>query len=164
MSLAQQGYPTGLVTGLIALAQGGVQAGIIMSKTPPKFAKGVIALDGPGTTTSDSIHAMLSRGESVITADATTKYKPLLEAMNSGTFIDKYMPMPNLPDVRSHEDALKATSALSAQKIDYDKIGEALARRINLKQLHVNIDEMGFSKSILSKGNRIESYNDKMKF
>jgi beta-phosphoglucomutase-like phosphatase (HAD superfamily) len=47
MSLAQQGYPAGLASGLIAIAQAAVQAGIIMSKTPPKFAKGVVALDGP---------------------------------------------------------------------------------------------------------------------
>ncbi len=37
----------------------------------PGFATGVIGLQGPGTATSDSILARLSRGESVITARAT---------------------------------------------------------------------------------------------
>ena len=163
MSLAQQGYPTGLVTGLIALAQAGVQAGIIMSKTPPKFAKGVVALNGPGTETSDSIAAYLSKGESVITAKATKQYAPLLKAMNAGTF-HEYMPIPQMPDVSQHADTLRTNSNSAIERLDYEKLGEAFAKKVNLKQLLVNIDEKGFSKSILSKGNRIESYNDKMKF
>lgn len=39
----------------------------------PKFAKGVVALRGPGTGTSDSIWAKLSRGESVI-PDLSTRF------------------------------------------------------------------------------------------
>ncbi|WP_196486430.1 phage tail length tape measure family protein [Burkholderia cepacia] len=39
---------------------------------------------GPGTTTSDSIPAMLSNGEFVINAASTKKYRSLLEAINSG--------------------------------------------------------------------------------
>ena len=163
MSLAQQGYPTGLVTGLIALAQAGVQAGIIMSKTPPKFAKGVVALNGPGNETSDSIAAYLSKGESIITAKATKQYAPLLEAMNAGTF-SNYMPIPQMPDVSQHAEAVRTNSHSAIERLDYERLGEAFAKKVNLKQLLVNIDENGFSKSILSKGNRIESYNDKLKF
>lgn len=37
---------------------------------------------GAGTGTSDSIHAMLSNGESVMTAAATSMYAPVLSAMN----------------------------------------------------------------------------------
>lgn len=50
------------------------------------FKDGVIGLDGPGTSTSDSIHARLSKGESVMTAKETQKYRPYLEAMREGTF------------------------------------------------------------------------------
>ncbi|WP_175735758.1 phage tail length tape measure family protein [Burkholderia ambifaria] len=39
---------------------------------------------GPGTTTSDSIPAMLSNGEFVINATSTKKYRSLLETINSG--------------------------------------------------------------------------------
>lgn len=39
---------------------------------------------GPGTTTSDSIPAMLSNGEFVINAASTRKYRSLLESINSG--------------------------------------------------------------------------------
>ncbi|MCO7335481.1 phage tail length tape measure family protein [Burkholderia multivorans] len=47
------------------------------------FASGG-AISGPGTTTSDSIPAMLSNGEFVINAASTKKYRSLLEAINSG--------------------------------------------------------------------------------
>lgn len=40
---------------------------------------------GPGTSTSDSIPAMLSDGEFVINARSTAIYRPLLEAINSGS-------------------------------------------------------------------------------
>ena len=39
---------------------------------------------GPGTSTSDSIPAMLSNGEYVVNAAATAKHRPLIEAINSG--------------------------------------------------------------------------------
>jgi hypothetical protein len=41
----------------------------------------VIDLQGPGTGTSDSIPARLSRGESVLTAEETRLYRPLLWAI-----------------------------------------------------------------------------------
>lgn len=46
-----------------------------------KFAEGGL-VTGEGTTTSDSIPAMLSNGESVMTAQATSLYGPILSAMN----------------------------------------------------------------------------------
>jgi tape measure domain-containing protein len=47
------------------------------------FASGGL-IKGPGTGTSDSIIARVSNGESIITADATKKYWPMLKAMNEG--------------------------------------------------------------------------------
>lgn len=49
----------------------------------PGFAGGVIGLQGPGTSTSDSIMARLSRGESVITSRATDFWGPdFMHAIN----------------------------------------------------------------------------------
>lgn len=70
----------------------------------PGFADGIIR--GPGTGTSDSIMAWMeglglirvSNGESIMTAQATQDYGPVLQAMNSGTlpkFADGMVP--NLP-------------------------------------------------------------------
>jgi len=55
------------------------------------FKDGVIGLDGPGTGTSDSIPARLSRGESVITARATERSHNLLEAINDGRIDDRIL-------------------------------------------------------------------------
>lgn len=52
------------------------------------FATGVIDLQGPGTTTSDSILAALSAHESVITAAGTMKNPKTLAAINSGADFD----------------------------------------------------------------------------
>lgn len=52
--------------------------GIIKSA---KFADGGL-VEGPGTGTSDSIPAMLSNGESVMTARATSMFAPILSAIN----------------------------------------------------------------------------------
>jgi hypothetical protein len=41
-------------------------------------------ISGPGTGRSDSIPAMLSNGEFVVNAAATSKFKPLLRAINAG--------------------------------------------------------------------------------
>lgn len=52
------------------------------------FSKGIIDLRGPGTSTSDSIKALLSVGESVMSADTTKMFKAylnLFQAMNGGS-------------------------------------------------------------------------------
>lgn len=51
------------------------------SDAKAKYAKGGY-VSGPGSSTSDSIDAKLSNGESVMTAKATTKYGTLLSALN----------------------------------------------------------------------------------
>jgi tape measure domain-containing protein len=62
-------------------------AGVFPGKTslPRFFATGGY-VSGPGTGTSDSIPSMLSNGEYVINAQATRKFGPVLEAINSGTY------------------------------------------------------------------------------
>lgn len=58
----------------LAIAQSALIAGTVIAqlrnieRAQPRFAKGVIDLKGPGTGTSDSIPARLSKGESVMTA------------------------------------------------------------------------------------------------
>jgi hypothetical protein len=69
---------------------------------PPKFATGVVGLDGPGNETSDSIPAYLSKGESVITARGTkfaqTNYPGLLEFLNTrNKFADGVVNFSNSP-------------------------------------------------------------------
>lgn len=60
-------WPYSLIPAAFVAAQGASQLAII-NRQPTNFAKGVIDLKGPGTATSDSIPANLSKGESVMTA------------------------------------------------------------------------------------------------
>lgn len=86
-------FPANLVA--IATTVGTVLSNIasaIATVKSAKFAKGGRVdtrqyasggdVRGAGTGTSDSIHAMLSNGESVMTAAATSMYAPVLSAMN----------------------------------------------------------------------------------
>ena len=69
--------------GAMAIKQTSV---IDSSQFPEGFKEGVIDLKGPGTETSDSIPARLSRGESVMTAQETRDYKPVLQAIRDNNF------------------------------------------------------------------------------
>ena len=161
MSLAQQGYPAGLVTGALAMLSAGVQAGIIASQSPPKFAKGVIGLQGPGTATSDSIHAMLSAGESVMTAEETKNYRPALEAMRQGSFMDSYIPMSDI-------NAMLNGVGVHVQGTDTGElVSEIRGLRSDIKskkEVNISMDEHGFTKHITHGSTRTQYYNSRYKF
>ena len=81
-----QGVAKALGTGnipkaVIIGALGAIQVGIIASQT---FKDGGVNIKGPGTGTSDSIPARISRGESVITAAATRGNELGLQGLNDG--------------------------------------------------------------------------------
>jgi tape measure domain-containing protein len=69
----------------LAVAQTAQQLSLIEAQVPA-FKDGVINLQGPGTSKSDSITAMLSKGESVMTAEETEKYGDVLQSIRNGTF------------------------------------------------------------------------------
>lgn len=68
-----------IATTITAILTGITQA--IKAVKSAKFAEGGDVV-GPGTDTSDSVPAMLSRGEAVMTAAAVRRYSPYLSAMN----------------------------------------------------------------------------------
>lgn len=55
------------------------------------YAKGAIDIQGPGTSTSDSIPARLSKGESVMTAQETMASKGILKAVRAKKLNDKVL-------------------------------------------------------------------------
>jgi len=84
VSAFQLGPIAGAIAAIAIAATTAAQIAVISSQKappPPKFATGVIGLDGAGTGTSDSIDAKLSRGESVMTAKATERFAPILAQM-----------------------------------------------------------------------------------
>ena len=77
--------PASYILAGISAALGAAQIAVIASEPIPQFAEGVIGLQGEGTETSDSIHAKLSKGESVMTAAETRKHRGVLEAIRNNT-------------------------------------------------------------------------------
>lgn len=75
-------YPANIaaIATTVATILSGITSAIKTVKSA-KFATGGL-VRGAGTGTSDSIHAMLSNGESVMTANATSLFAPALSAFN----------------------------------------------------------------------------------
>lgn len=78
------GIPWGLPFGALAAAMGAAQAAAV-----GRYKDGVIDLKGPGTGTSDSIPAYLSRGESVMTNEETAKSNRVLRDVRAGKLDDR---------------------------------------------------------------------------
>jgi len=83
-------YPAAIVASLAIAAETLSQVAVI-NKQQPRFQKGVINLQGPGTATSDSIQARLSKGESVMTAAETRGSFHVLKAVRAGRLNDEVM-------------------------------------------------------------------------
>lgn len=134
------------------------------------LAKGRVGLQGPGTTTSDSIPANLSRGESVITADATSHHRQILEGMNRGTryeLIDRnriaavqLAPVPTLQrtPITGIVQAPSAGGMGNTKEVEkrLDRVERAV-RAIPGTVLH--LDEHGLSARVT----QVQERNDKMK-
>jgi hypothetical protein len=82
--------PQAIIQAALVALKGASELAII-NRTPAKFAKGVLNLKGPGTDTSDNIPAMLSPGESVMTAKQTRKSLGLLEAIRDNKIDDRVL-------------------------------------------------------------------------
>lgn len=86
----------GPILAAMTIAAGLANVASIASQDMPKFAKGGIPgeimnrpngiITGPGTGTSDSIYARISNREFIVNADATSRYRQLLEQINSNSF------------------------------------------------------------------------------
>jgi hypothetical protein len=82
------GYPGAIPLSIFLAAQGAAQIAAVNS-APLGFKDGVIDLKGPGTMTSDSIPAKLSRGESVMTAKETKSSMQTLKMIRAGMLDDR---------------------------------------------------------------------------
>lgn len=82
---------------IAAIAAGFAAVTALSTETTAGFKDGVIDLDGEGNGRSDSIPARLSKGESVITAEATRKNRAVLQAINDGAVFS----MPNTHTVNN---------------------------------------------------------------
>lgn len=101
---------------------GGIAAGIIAGEAiiqtavVNKFKKGVIDLRGPGTETSDSIPAMLSRRESVMTANETKTSGVLLKAIRAKKLDDRIFDKLIVQAQVPHTDFSPVVRAIQGQR------------------------------------------------
>ena len=124
-ALASAPPPVNFVNAALVGAAGAVQIATIASS----FKDGVISLKGPGTSRSDDIPAMLSRGESVLTARATRGNELGLERLNAGMspreafglgrgymdgIISVGMPMAKAPDITAPDTSAFSDMAANA--------------------------------------------------
>ena len=113
------------------------------SAAPPRFARGKFNLQGPGTSTSDSIPAYLSKGESVVTARRSTgRFSPVVQALVEGTDRDVERAMTTL-QLRS--DVLSNSRSVQSLESELAKANEKLERIANKQETHFMFSEKGFS-------------------
>jgi hypothetical protein len=157
-SLATQGYPAGLITGLLAIANAGVQAGLILSQPVPQFAKGTEYVEqGNAPSGVDTVHARLNIGERVVPTEinkqlAGIKNEDLPKLLQAAY----YPPMPNAPEMSG------LNAVVVKQDIDYKKLGKVIAEELRANpQTHINIDKGGFSLHVIEKGKKVQSLNNR---
>lgn len=80
----------GIINAALVAARGASQLAIV-NRTPARFAKGGLNIQGPGTGTSDSIPAQISKGESVMTASEWRTSKNVLKEVRAKTLDDKVL-------------------------------------------------------------------------
>lgn len=83
-------YPAAIVASALIAANTASQIAII-DKQVARFAKGGLNIQGPGNSKSDSIPAMISKGESVMTAAETKGSYKILKSVRSGKLNDEVM-------------------------------------------------------------------------
>lgn len=129
----------------LAAATGLAQALVVTSKPLPQYKDGVFDLDGPGTATSDSITARLSKGETVAPARATKKFPSLLrevvENPNATWFDLKKIVDQNIP---SHLRGDLFTSKRDDTSNTDRKLDELISTVKNKQETIIDIDEDGF--------------------
>jgi len=78
------GPPQGYILAVTSAALGAIEIASILAQKPPQFKDGTEYVKGPGTSRSDSVHAMLSVGERVFSAETSAKYAPALNKIQRG--------------------------------------------------------------------------------
>lgn len=131
-------YPAALVASVLIAAQTAAQIAIINSEQP-RFAKGVIDLKGPGSKTSDSINAKLSKGESVMTADETDSSMGILKDIRAGKLNDRLLAR-KLDSAMLKDLKLSGNGVTYAPPRDDGRIVKKIDQLINAQPDYENIN------------------------
>lgn len=140
--------------------------GALQGAEPPAYKEGEVLIQGPGTETSDSIIARISKNESVINAAMSKKHEGALRAINEDRFIPYIMQyeLPKLYQNMSMPDMPEYVQNITNQsqtEIDYEKLGDVFAQKLAENPQHIlSFDENGFQYAV-RKGNDLTHYVNK---
>jgi hypothetical protein len=144
------------------IGEAAVQTGLVLAK---KYRHGGL-IDGPGTSTSDSIPIWASKGEYMVNAASTNKHKDALEAINKGKY-QQYLVQHELPKLYQNmtmpemPEYVQNVTNQSSVNIDYDKLGDVFAQKLAENPQHIlSFDENGFHYAV-RKGNDLTNYVNK---
>lgn len=132
-NIATYPYPGWIIPVAVTAAQGALQLAAV-EKAKPRFAEGVINLKGPGTETSDSIDAKLSRGESVITAKATKNSTELLKMIQANEIDDRILKAIDFSGGRYQFSDERIVKAIQGQK--FPKAPDLVRQGRNIYEVH----------------------------
>lgn len=135
--------------GIAALAAVGIITALQLGAVA-KLKDGVIDLQGPGTSTSDSIPTMLSKHESVMTAQETNDFLPTLTAIRNREISPDI-----LNNIAMYQDTQPRTIVY-----DYEKLAKAV---MNQPQKSLVADENGLTGYFLRQGKSLEIKQAKYK-
>jgi len=125
--------PGAIASLAVTAASTAAQVAVIAAQKIPKFAKGTEFVSGAGSETSDSIPAMLSKGERVVPAH--------INKLLNG------IPNEMLPEM------LMPSKTMISANMDYDKMAKAFSKELaSNPQLMVNFDRRGFE-TFIKNGN-----------
>jgi TP901 family phage tail tape measure protein len=124
--------PFGLAAATAAIAM--VYGALEYARSAIGLRSGAVDLQGPGTETSDSIPARLSRGESVITAKATRANKELLEWINrtGRPAVEYFIAKKDVNFYNTHNDALTLEIRALRQEIAQLPMKRTIASRVEV--------------------------------
>lgn len=168
---ATEPFPLNLIAitaTLVALAAGIAKAKATAASAA--FKDGVIDLQGPGTETSDSINARLSKRESVMTAAETKKYKPTLLAIRNrkinpdslnkfatGQLVDRMLSIP----LGTRESSMIDNSGVENRLMSVEETIKALPEQMGkyIQSQQLNITEKGLHHVVTSYENHRQEIN-----
>lgn len=115
---------------LIAAAAilGAAQTAVVLSTPLPKYAKGTLSVSGKAGS-GDSVHAMLTPGESVLPVDTTRAYHPTIKAVYNGSIpaaeMNKWVTWR-----LKYPQGNTSTTAVNHMEIDYDKLAAKIGKEV----------------------------------
>lgn len=131
---AETPFPANLVA--LASILAGVTSAVGAIRGVAKFAKGTPFVQGPGTGTSDSVPAMLSRGERVIPAKLNRDRFAVYNALENTKL--------------SNDELLERLNGMPTVNVTTNS-GEVVEAIKGIPQTSISVDESGFSTRIIRK-------------